>query len=249
MRRRTFLASLLACPACTALAQVTKGGQTPEWNYENAGPEKWSALSPAFSVCGAGDQQSPVDLRDGIPARVAPIRLDWKSGKFTVVNNGRSIQANVPSGSSLRVGTDYFDLIQFHFHSPSEHAVFGVRSAMEAHFVHMHHDGKLAVLGSLLEPGGRNDAFSAVIKVAPAKAGGEAPTDSVVNPRLMIPGSLDSWRYEGSLTTPPCSQIVSWIVFARTVPVSGADIEAFRKIFPMNARPLQPLNRRYLLRG
>ncbi len=249
MHRRTFTASLLACPTCPALAQALKGIQAPEWNYDSAGPAKWGGLAPTFGTCATGDQQSPVDLRNGIPARVAPLHLDWKSGKFTVQNNSHSIEAKVPSGSFVTLGSERFELTQFHFHSPSEHAVAGKRSAMEVHFVHTHQDGRIAVLGAFLEAGGHNEAFSAVMKVAPAKPGGEAPTESVVDPRQMVPGPLDSWRYEGSLTTPPCSQIVSWVVFARTVSVAQSGIDAFRKIFPMNARPLQQVNRRYLLRG
>lgn len=249
MHRRTFTASLLACPVSPALAQALKAIQTPEWNYDSVGPSKWGNLSPAYNLCATGDQQSPVDLRNGITARVAPVRLDWKSGKFTVQNNSHSIEAKVPSGSSVTIGSERFDLTQFHFHSPSEHAVAAKRSAMEVHFVHVHQDGRIAVLGAFLEAGGHNEAFSAVMKVAPAKAGGEAPTESVVDPRQMVPGSLDSWRYEGSLTTPPCSQNVSWIIFTRTVSVAQSDIDTFRKIFPVNARPLQQVNRRYLLRG
>ncbi len=249
MHRRIFIASLLGCPVCPAFAQAVKGNQTPHWDYGSEGPPKWGGLDRAFSICATGDQQSPVDLRDGIPAQIPPVRLDWKSGKFTVENNGHTIEAKVPPGSSVTIGADRFNLTQFHFHSPSEHAISGKRSAMEAHFVHTHDDGRIAVLGTLLEGGGRNEAFSAVMKVAPAKAGEEAPTESAVDPRQMVPGSLDSWRYEGSLTTPPCSQIVSWVVFARTVPVAKSDIDVFRKIFAMNARPLQPRNRRYLLRG
>lgn len=244
-----FIASLLGCPVCRAFGQGVKGTQTPEWNYGSAGPPKWGALDRAFTICATGDQESPVDLHDGIPAQVTPVRFDWKSGKFTIENNGHTIEANVPAGSSVMMGADRFDLTQFHFHTPSEHAVSGKRSAMEAHFVHTHQDGQVVVLATLLEPGGHNGAFSAVMKVAPGKAGGEARTDSVVDPRQMVPASLHSWRYEGSLTTPPCSQIVTWVVFAQTVPVAQSDMDAFRKIFPMNARPLQPLNRRYLLRN
>jgi carbonic anhydrase len=246
MQRRSFIASLLACPV---LAQVPTGTLTPDWNYDSAGPAKWDSLSPAFSICGTGDQQSPVDLRNGIKAQVAPVHLSWMSGKLTVVNNGHSIQTNVPPGSFVMIGPEQFNLTQFHFHLPSEHAVSGKQSAMEAHFVHMHADGRLAVLGALLEPGEPNLAFSAIMKVAPAMAGGEAQTESVVDPRQMIPASLESWRYEGSLTAPPCSQNVSWVVFARTVTVAQSDIDAFRKIFRTNARPLQKVNRRYLLRG
>lgn len=244
IHRRSFVAALLSCPACIAAAAG------PEWNYTSAGPARWASLDPKFAVCGTGDQQSPVDLRDGIKADLPPFRLNWKKEAFQLRNNGHTIQADVPAGSTLGIGSLEFTLLQFHFHSPSEHAIAGKRSAMEGHFVHRHSDDHLAVVAALIVPGGSNAAFSAIMQAAPAKSGATAAVSPPIDPRDLLPGNLAAtWRYEGSLTTPPCSQIVDWIVCNETVAVPQNAIDRFRRIYPMNARPLQPLDRRYLLRS
>jgi len=242
--RRKFIGGLLACPVCAA------AGAAPEWNYGTAGPDKWAKLDPAFGVCGSGDQQSPIDLRDGIKADIPKLEITWKKDRFTVVNNGHTVQLSAANGSAMQVGHEKLDLVQFHFHTPSEHAIAGKRSAMEVHFVHQHKDGHLAVLAALLTVGGRNGAFSAIMKAAPKQKDAKATLEASIDPAELIPASIQStWRYEGSLTTPPCSQTVDWIIFDQTISVAQADIDAFRAIFPNNARPLQPNARRYLLRS
>lgn len=239
--RRQFFAGLLACPICAVEAEA------PQWNYDNASPQKWADLDPAFKICGLGDQQSPVNLHDGIKAKLPPLHVNWKAEAFKAWNNQHTIQLNAHSDSCAVIGTTTFNLVQFHFHTPSEHAIQGQRAAMEVHFVHKHEDGRLLVLGALITPGEANDAFSAIMQVAPVLPG-EQMLGCAINPHRLLPKSLDSaWRYEGSLTTPPCSQIVDWIVFQDTVSVAQADIDKFKQLFPMNARPLQPLDRRYLL--
>lgn len=241
--RRRFL-GLLACPVCAAAAEA------PVWDYDNSGPRKWPALDPAFRICGDGEQQSPVNLHDGVKAQLPQLQLNWKNERFTIWNNRHTIQLNAPEGSFVEVGTEKFDLVQFHFHTPSEHAIEGRRTAMEAHFVHSHKSGRVAVLGVLLVPGGQNGVFAAIMNSAPRQPDAKLLSPLPVNPRELLPASLQStWRYEGSLTTPPCSQIVDWIIFDRTIAVAQPDIELFQRIFPANARPLQPLNRRYLLRS
>jgi|HubBroStandDraft_5_1064220.scaffolds.fasta_scaffold26430_2 carbonic anhydrase len=244
MSRRSFLAGLVACPVCAA------GANIPEWDYDNSGPRKWAALDPGFSICGTGEQQSPVNLHDGLKAQLPKLQLHWKNEKFTIWNNRHTIQLNVRAGNFAEVGPEKFDLIQFHFHTPSEHAIDGKRTAVEAHFVHSQKSGRLAVLGVLLVPGGHNAAFSAIMNTAPNRPDAKLVSPFPISPSELLPGSLQStWRYEGSLTTPPCSQIVDWIIFDQAVSVAQPDIELFQRIFPANARPLQPLNRRYLLRS
>ena len=243
MARRTFLTGLLTCPVCAA-------AEVPEWDYDNAGPEKWAALDPAYSMCGTGEQQSPVNLHDGIKAQLPKLQLNWKSEKFGVWNNRHTIQLNASDESFIEVGREKFDLVQFHFHSPSEHAIDGKRAAMEAHFVHRRKDGHLAVLGVLLVPGGHNATFRAIMNIAPGQPDTRLISPFSINPNELLPRSLQAtWRYEGSLTTPPCSQTVDWIILGQATSVAQLDIELFRRIFPINARPLQPLNRRYLLRS
>lgn len=244
MNRRHFVSRLLACPVCVA----TCIGQ--EWNYGDAGPEKWGGIDRSFSACAAGDQQSPVDLRDGIHADLPRLQIRLPKDNLTVSNNGHTIQVSAPGGSSIEVGASNYSISQFHFHTPSEHAIAGKDEAMEVHFVCTHSDGKLTVLAALLAPGGRNAALSAIMEIAPGRPDGKAMTASPIEAGELLPSDLRStWRYAGSLTTPPCSQTVDWIVFDRVVSVADRDIARFRQIFPMNARPRQPLNRRYLLRS
>ncbi|HEY1448556.1 MAG TPA: carbonic anhydrase family protein [Caulobacteraceae bacterium] len=245
LARRHLLLGLAACPICAGAARSAEG---PHWNYGDEGPEKWASLDPANSVCSAGDQQSPVDLHDGVRVQLPAISPNWRSDPLKVTNNGHTLQLNTDPGSNTAIGDGRAELVQFHFHTPSEHAVEGRRSAMEAHFVHKLGDG-LAVLGVLLSAGPANSAFHAIMAAAPAKTG-EAGAAQAFDPRTLLPRDLGAaWRYEGSLTTPPCSQTVAWVVFEESVTVAQADIDAFKAIFPMNARPLQPLNRRFLLRG
>jgi carbonic anhydrase len=238
--RRSLLAALSLSP-CRLLTAA-------EWNYRDRGPDAWASIDPAFGLCRTGDQQSPIDLAGTVDARVQPIRVNWKAASMTVTNNGHSIEVEAPDGNSLEIGEARAKLTQFHFHLPSEHAVSGKRAAMEAHFVHRQPDGNLIVLAVLLDAGAANAEFASIMKIAPKQAGGKSM--GAVDPSRLLPASLKStWRYRGSLTTPPCSQTVDWIICQERVSVSPGDVELFRSIFPMNARPLQPLNRRYVLRA
>jgi carbonic anhydrase len=244
VNRRSFLSGLLACPVCAAEAFAQ------EWNYRESGPERWASLDRAFSPCGTGDQQSPIDLRDGIKADLPRLRVQLPRDRVTVLNNGHTIQVSSPAGASVAIGGVTFPLSQFHFHSPSEHSIEGRPAAMEVHFVYAHKDGLLTVLGALLVSGRRNPAFAKIMAVAPERRDGKAQAATLLDARKLLPDRLDqTWRYEGSLTTPPCSQTVDWIVFNDRVEVAEEDIGRFRRIFPNNARPRQPLNRRVLLTG
>ena len=163
--------------------------------------------------------------------------------------NGHTIQANVAPGSFAQIGPNRYELKQFHFHRPGEHAVNGKRTAMEAHFVHANEQGKLAVLGVLIVAGPRNPLFAEIMKVAPSSPG-EAKLKGPAYAQALLPrrGGL-FFRYEGSLTTPPCAETVEWNVYLDPVAVAQADIDAFAKIFANNSRPLQPANRRFILRS
>jgi carbonic anhydrase len=240
--RRTFLAGLLSCPACSRALGA-------EWNYSDHGPREWPRLDSAFSVCGDGSQQSPVDLDGALQAIVPPLRVRWQAGRTVIWNNGHTIQVLAPEGSLLDVGSSApIPLVQFHFHTPSEHAIAGKRAAMEAHFVHQQKTGAITVLAVLLKGGGQNADFSTIMKAAPRQPGGKTTSPAPLDPERLLPSSRKrTWRYRGSLTTPPCSETVDWIVCEKQIAVDDADIARFRAIYSMNARPLQPLNRRYLI--
>ena len=244
--RRAVLLGLLSCPVCASLARAAEG---PHWSFEGAdGPAHWGDLDPSFKACAVGSQQSPIDLKNAIKADFGHVDLDWKPQAYAVVNNGHTIQANAKPGSFARVGGETYAMTQFHFHAPSEHAIDGVRTAMEAHFVHAQPSGRLAVIGAFMKAGAANAAFRAVMKAAPRQVG-EQTLERPVDPHQLIPAKSAIYRYQGSLTTPPCAEVVDWNIYERPVEVASADITTFRGLYPMNARPFQPLNRRFLLIG
>lgn len=247
MERRNFiksLALLAACPLCVKPAFAAEG---VHWSYEGEkGPEHWGALSEENSACSAGSQQSPIDIRGAIKADLPDLGLDWKSGG-TILNNGHTIQVKAAPGGTLSRGDKTYELVQYHFHAPSEHMVEGKNFAMEVHFVHKHVEtGALGVLGVFITPGADNATFASLAAKFPQKAGEEAALDTV-DPRGLLPGSLDYWAYEGSLTTPPCSEIVDWMVARTPIEVAASDIEKFTALYSMNARPALSANRRYVL--
>jgi carbonic anhydrase len=246
LSRRYFSLGLLVCPLCAGAARAA---DAPHWDYEgHGGAQKWGDLDGGYRTCSVGTEQSPIDLSGAVKATLDPLQFNWKPQAFKIVNNGHTIQANAAPGSTLVVGKVTYNLLQFHFHAPSEHAVNGKRFAMEVHFVHAAADGRLAVVGVFMQPGRKNAAFAAIMQAAP-RTEGEKTLGEPIDPRQLLPASKTLFRYEGSLTTPPCSEVVDWNVFEQPIEVADADIKAFQAIFPMNARPLQPLNRRYLLRG
>lgn len=241
--RRSFLAGLAACPLCAATARASEGAH---WSYEDV--QSWGARDPAARACAVGAEQSPIDLKGAVKADIRAPTLTWKQQAFEIVNNGHTIQADAAPGSFAVSEGRKFELKQFHFHAPSEHAIQGARTAMEAHFVHAGQDGALLVLGALLSAGAKNQALATIVGAAPEKEGRER-LKSPIDASTLLPKKRGFFRYEGSLTTPPCSEVVNWTVFSTPVDVASADIDAFRKLFPMNARPLQELHRRIVLRN
>lgn len=220
------------------------------WSYEGpSGPIYWGSLSHDFESCSAGHQQSPIDLRGAVPARLGPITVSYQAQPLTVVNNGHTLQVNLASGNFIVFDGERYNLLQYHFHTPSEHTIAGQPAPMEVHLVHKNpNSGALVVLGVMLVPGEANPVLEAVLGTAPAEEGPprEVP-DIRLDPNRLLPAGRDYFRYEGSLTTPPCSEVVHWVMFKQPVTVSAAQIDAFARRFPHNARPVQPSNRRFLL--
>ncbi len=241
LHRRRFLAGLVACPLCA------QASAAPHWEYDGVrGADKWGDLDELFRPCAIGGEQSPIDLKNAIPAQIDPLVLDWKPQAFEIVNTGHTVQANAAPGSGLEIGAERYELRQFHFHTPSEHALNGARSAMEVHFLHTHPSGRFAAVGAFLTGGGNNAAFEQIMRAAPAREG-VANLQQPLDPTALVPAEGALYRYEGSLSTPPCSETVEWTIFGSPIAVAEADIAAFRKIYPNNARPLQPVNRRFVL--
>ncbi|MBK1665471.1 carbonate dehydratase [Rhodospirillum rubrum] len=231
-----------------APAVAAETAHPPHWAYEGkGGPVDWGALSEDYHACAAGKEQSPVDIRDAIPAKLPAIAPTYQAQAAVVVNNGHTLQVNVSPGSTLDFRGQHYELLQYHFHHPSEHLVNGKAAPLELHLVHKGPTA-LTVIGVMLVPGAANPAIEAIWKAAPTKEGGEATLGNP-GPDLgkLLPESKSYTFYEGSLTTPPCSEVVNWINLKTPVTVSEDQIARFAALFSMNARPAQALHRRIIL--
>lgn len=248
MNRRHALkafAALALCPLCASAGVAAEGHG---WSYQGAtGPDHWGNVDAASKVCSVGSQQSPVDIGSAIKAQLPPLKLAWGKKADTIVNNGHTIQLNFAPGSTLNAGTDNYTLLQVHFHRPSEHKIGGKNFPMEAHFVHRNATGSLAVVGVLMTEGKANAAFGKIVATMPAHEGPAVKADAAIDPSMLLPKQLAYYRYSGSLTTPPCSEVVNWLLLRESIQVAKADVAAFAKLYPMNARPVQKDNRRFVL--
>ncbi len=232
--------------------------EAPHWDYgQTAGPASWGKLSPEYALCGEGRSQSPIDLAAGASGTTDALKLSYSPAslhivhhahKADVMNTGHSIQVNYPEADTLTVGGETFALAQYHFHSPSEHTIDGKQLPMEMHLGHKSSAGRLAVVGVLIEEGARNAAFDPIWANLPKAQGVSQHHEAVtVDVDQMLPKSHAAWRYDGSLTTPPCSEGVKWFVMRETIQMSADQIAAFRGILKGNNRPIQPLNGRTIM--
>ena len=232
--------------ACST--ESTDGGGPEEWSYEGAtGPDHWADLSPDYVLARTGQKQSPIDIAtaDAIREEAPPIVLDYHPTTLDVVHNGHSIQDDYTGGGFLEIEGQRYDLAQFHVHSPSEHTIDGKPAAAELHFVHKNESGELLVLGVLIEEGAETAFIHRVQQYIPQEPGRANHVEGVlVDASELMPKSLASYRYEGSLTTPPCSEGVRWIVLREPIESSPDQIERLRKTIPKNNRPTQPLHGR-----
>ena len=258
----SFVAALLlaACaPAGTPVAvtpstkPVTGASAAPDaahaeaihWSYEgNTGADKWGSLDASYAVCASGQTQTPVDITSPKANPSLPdLALAYTPGAAEIVNNGHTVQANVPAGSVLRVGASTFQLLQYHFHAPSEHTINGKAFPMEMHFVHKDESGNLGVLGVMYQAGAANPAYDALVGNLPAAENDKATLPSF-NPMTLLPATFGYYRYDGSLTTPPCSEGVRWMLLSTPVTLSQGQIDKFTARYARNARPVQPLGQR-----
>jgi carbonic anhydrase len=223
--------------------------QEVEWDYEGErGPANWGTLSPAFSTCSTGQAQSPIDLRGADRVVAEPIRADYRPTRLVLENNGHTVEGVPAREQRLWIGAKEFELAQFHFHTPSEHAVTGRRAPLEVHFVHQAADGERAVFGVLVRRGDRNEAFAELGRL-PRTEGTETEVDERIDLRGLMPRRLTAYRYAGSLTTPPCSEGIRWNVANSYVEMSRRQIRRMRSILGHSARPLQPRAGRRLVVG
>jgi len=215
--------------------------QVAHWDYEGEmGPENWGK---EFPTCGKGKSQSPLNIKGPFEKVRFNVVPDYKPGPLKILNNGHTIQVNVVAGSKIRIDGVAYELLQFHFHRPSEEHINGKPSAMVIHFVHKNDAGELAVLGVLLQEGNENPGIKTLWSYAPPKEGPEVMPENVAfNPNNLLPREMEFFHYDGSLTTPPCTEKVKFFILKSQVNISKEQVTQFP--FKMNARPVQPLNER-----
>jgi carbonic anhydrase len=236
-----------ARPTGSKPANKTAGHRATHWTYEGeGGPQGWHQLKPEYAKCGSGTRQSPIDIRDGIRVDLDPVQFDYRASAFRVIDNGHTVQVNVAAGNFIEVMGRRYELQQFHFHRPSEERIEGKQFDMVAHLVHKDLEGRLAVVAVLLERGGAHPLVQAVWNNLPLEKGEELAARATLDLNHLLPKDPRYFTYMGSLTTPPCSEGVLWMVMQQPVTLSAEQIDVFARLYPMNARPLQQASGRLI---
>ncbi len=220
------------------------------WTYTgDTGPAHWGSLKLDYLMCGFGKNQSPVDLSNMVEAKLSPLSMNYKKTPMKVLNNGHTIEVEYEPGSTLTIDGHTYALKQFHFHTPSENHINGKSYLMEAHLVHADSHGNLAVVAVLYKKGKANKTIASVWKHMPMNAGHENEVEGeYVSAAGLLPANHDYYRFNGSLTTPPCSEGVVWIVMKDHPTVSSQQAAKLLKAMKgTNNRPVQPLNARVVL--
>jgi len=245
MNLRRNLVSVFTVGALTIFS-AANAAEGAHWTYKgHGGPAEWGAIDTAFASCQLGKLQSPIDIRGAKPAKLPPMKFNYQPSALSIIDNGHTIQVNYAPGSFIVVGGVRWELVQFHFHHPSEEKIDGKAHEMVAHLVHKNAEGKLAVVAVLLDKGGASELVDTLWKNIPHEKGKEVAVASTsIDVTSLLPENRDYFTFQGSLTTPPCSEGVTWFVLKAPVKIADGEVAAFAKVYPLNARPVQPLNGR-----
>ena len=217
------------------------------WDYGgDQGPDAWGKMRPEFSKCSTGQRQSPIDIRGGIAVDLEPIKFEYRPSGFSVIDNGHTVQVNVEPGNSITITGKRYELVQFHFHRPSEERINGRQYDMVAHLVHRDVDGHIAVVAVLLDRGSAQSIVQTVWNNLPLEKGDEVRAGTRIDVSQLLPDDKRYYTYMGSLTTPPCSEGVLWMVMKQPVPISMDQVAIFSRLYPMNARPIQQADGRLI---
>lgn len=240
---------LLACAMFASSSAFSAGHEhQAHWGYTGDGaPENWAKLSGDNFAC-TGKNQSPINLSGFIESELAPLEFDYSAGGNEIINNGHTVQVNYQQGSSIKIDGTQFNLLQFHFHAPSENNINGHSFPLEAHLVHADKDGNLAVVAVMFTEGAENTGLTAAWKKLPMHEGDKNQFAENILASAILPANKGYYRFNGSLTTPPCSEGVRWFVMKDALTASKEQIEAFKKtMHGPNNRPLQAVNARMIL--
>ncbi len=228
-------------------------GVLSHWGYTgHDDPTHWGDINPKYAECKLGGSQSPINITKEITVTttgLAPISFHYTTGALDVINNGHTVEVSVKPGSFIKIDGKEFELKQFHFHTPSENQIDGKSFPLEAHFVHQAKDGTLAVVAVMFQDGKANPVINKIWKKMPKEAGKKSAfTLSAAMINELLPKDKEYYRFDGSLTTPPCSEGVRWFVMKDYSTVSKKEVEEFlHTLHHPNNRPIQHVNARKVL--
>lgn len=222
------------------------GEENPiHWSYGGAtNPTQWSHLSEQFAMCEKGQDQSPINIQRVVEGAPKQIKFNYGSVPLKVRNNGHTIQVDYEQGSTITIDNEVYRLVQLHFHTPGEHNITGIAWPMELHLVHQNSQGEFAVIGVMIESGKEHSTITQIWQNIPSKGQVNSSQEMTINAIDLLPNDTSYWSYNGSLTTPPCSQGVQWYVLTHPIEISEEQISVFEDLYPVNARPVQPVNGR-----
>ena len=237
------------CAALTPAISRAQESHAPHWSYEGReDPRHWGSLDPAFAACKMGHNQSPIDIHNPKLTDLPELKMDYKVVPLSIINNGHTIMVNYAPGSTLTVGNKTYSLKQFHFHHPSEELINGKRFDMVGHLVHADADGHLAVVAVLFKAGVSNPLLETLWKNIPSEKDKTVEISTVsLNVEDLLPSQHGYYTYSGSLTTPPCTEGVTWYILKATSSLSNEQLTTIMKLYPHDIRPIQKLNHREVL--
>ncbi len=242
---RTFLIAVLSLSFTAGAQQAPAPAPAPHtgapWSYYGKkGPSNWGKLDPAYAACSKGNLQSPIDIRNAkIDPTLQPIEFHYLSGPVTMLNTGYTVRINVVPGSYILVGGARYDLVEFHFHHPAEDLVNGKLSDMVIDLVHKNSTGQLAIIAVRLNEGRVNGSLATLWPSLPQTTGATATIQDPFNPLGLLPSDRSYWSYMGSITVPPCTEGVHWLSMQNPTELSQDQLQAFARLYPDNARPIQ----------
>ena len=222
--------------------------EAPHWSYSGpTGTDKWGTLSKEFATCGIGQRQSPIDIRKTVRGDLPPIQFAYKPVPLSIVDNGHSVKVDTPGAGSISVEGESYDLVQFHFHKPSEEKINGKAYDMVVHLVHQSKAGKLAVVAVMMEAGKEQSLIRTLWTHLPLEQNMAVSRPEVkIDPTQLLPAKRSYFTFLGSLTTPPCTEGVLWLVLKTPMQVSKEQLSGFGTIYKSNVRPVQPVNNRLI---
>ncbi|WP_200251764.1 carbonic anhydrase [Thiococcus pfennigii] len=225
---------------------ATLTSTAPDWGYRGeVGPPHWAELDAAYTPCAAGTLQSPIDLRPSTAAPGVAMSFAYRSSPLSLVNDGRLIWADDLAGSHLTVDGHRYELVRFQFHAPSEHRIDGRAAELEVQFLHRDAAGRLLIVAVLVEPGRRtNSMLRRIAEHLPPPGEAFYGGQVGINPLFLLPSAREHFAYPGSLTVPPCTEGIEWLVLRTPLVVDASVIARFQQALGANARPLQTAGRR-----